>query len=232
MSKNWLKKFNKSALKKKTPLLGFTVLELFILFVVISGGTTAIVVNRYQQTPKQDTSANLPTYETNNSGQSTIKIAEPDQTAPTDTAPNNSQNNAQQKPTNTAPSSSNNTGHLDEWGCYVPAMTPSTDMSNYYQCIRTKKALWCNDQISSPASTFNTAVLQARAAYNSVMNEWEIAQYQTPHNPKSEYLADATAKFNAIYNPAYSTYFTKVQSLNSQGCSLQYPSHESAGQYW
>lgn len=114
---------------------------------------------------------------------------------------------------------------LDQYGC-------ATNTPSYSQCVQNKRQLLCNDQVSAPASAFSSATIQARATYNSVMNEWEIAQYQTPHNAKSEYLADATAKFNAIYEPAYNSYFAKVQSINSQGCNLSYPTRESPGQNW
>lgn len=141
----------------------------------------------------------------------------------------------QSTPAQSTPTQSNNTSKpsittdlgstLDQYGC-------ATNTPSYNQCVQNKIQLWCNNQVSDPASAFSSATTQARSAYNSVMNEWESAQYLTTHSPKSEYLADATSKFNAIYEPAYSTYFAKVQSLNSQGCNLQYPTHESAGQYW
>lgn len=58
-----LKKFNRTVLRKKTPLLGFTILELFILWVVISGGMAAVILTRHQSpTTVQDTSTSQPTY--------------------------------------------------------------------------------------------------------------------------------------------------------------------------
>jgi hypothetical protein len=143
------------------------------------------------------------------------------QNAPTASTPS-PQSSTSSKPANTTSDSGST---LDKYGC-------ATNTPSYSQCVKNAVASWCNAQVSAPSSAFNSATLQARAAYNSVMNEWESAQYSPAHSPKSEYLADATSKFNAIYEPAYSTYFAKAQSLNSQGYSLQYPSHESPGQYW
>lgn len=42
--KTWFEKLNHSVPKKKTPLLGFTVLQLFILFLVISSGAVAVIL--------------------------------------------------------------------------------------------------------------------------------------------------------------------------------------------
>jgi hypothetical protein len=49
MKKSRLKKINLSFLKKKTPILGFTVMEIFILWGVIAGGTVSIVMARQQK---------------------------------------------------------------------------------------------------------------------------------------------------------------------------------------
>lgn len=63
MRKTWFRKLNHSVLKRKTPLLGFTVLQLFILFVVINSGIATIVLSQRQQPTTQDTGANIPIYE-------------------------------------------------------------------------------------------------------------------------------------------------------------------------
>ncbi|MCA9332133.1 hypothetical protein KC968_04315 [Candidatus Saccharibacteria bacterium] len=55
MEKTWFRKLNNFILKKKTPLLGFTVLEVFILWVVINGGIVAVILTRHQSpTTTQD----------------------------------------------------------------------------------------------------------------------------------------------------------------------------------
>jgi hypothetical protein len=133
--------------------------------------------------------------------------------------------NSPQQRSTTQNTTSDSGSTLDQYGC-------ATNTPSYNQCVQNKRTSWCGTQVMTPSSTFNSATLQARTAYNTVMNEWEIMQYKPVHSPKSEYLADATSKFNAIYEPAYNSYFDEVKSLNSQGCTLQYPSHESPGQYW
>lgn len=56
MRKSWLKKVNRNILKKKTPLLGFTVIQLFVMSVVISGSVAAVAISRHQsQVAIQDT---------------------------------------------------------------------------------------------------------------------------------------------------------------------------------
>lgn len=209
-----ISKFYRSVLQKKTSLLSLTVFQLLILLLVINGGVAAIVMARHHSpVAVQDTSSNDST---------NIPESKPDIPKPSTPSTPSSQGSTSAKPTNTTSDSGST---LDQYGC-------ATNTPSYNQCVQNKRQLWCNGQISEPASAFSSATTKARAAYNSVMNEWESAQYQPTHSPKSEYVADATAKFNAIYEPAYSTYSAKVQSLNSQGCNLQYPSHESAGQYW
>jgi cytoskeletal protein RodZ len=207
-----LTRFNRKVLQKKTRLLGLTIAQLTILAVVMSGGTAALIVTHHQSMPT--TTPNTITSESDNpspkSYSSTSQLTPPQST-------NSTQSNTSK------PNASSDAGStLDKYGC-------ATNIPSHDQCVKNAIVLWCNSQISQPALDFNNATLQARSAYNTVMNEWQIEQYKTPHSPYSEYLTDATNKFNAIYEPAYSTYTAKVQSLKSQGCSLQYPSHESPG---
>lgn len=217
--KNWLKKFNQSVLNNKTPLLGFTVIQLIILSLVIGGGTAAIILNRQQEPVTKDTSPSLPTHVTENTD-ATQTNANPTATTPQSTTQNNSRTQVTTKSNNTSDVGSS----LDQYGCV-------TNIPSYSQCVSNAKARLCNSQESGPALAFSTATIQARAAYNSVMNDWQSAQYLPTHNPYSEYLDDAQMKFNAIYEPAFTTYSAKIQSLNSQGCSFAYPAHESPGQY-
>ena len=223
MSKNWLKKFNKSVLKKKTPLLGFTVLELFILFVVISGGTTAIVVNRYQQTSKQDTSANLPTYETNNSGQSTIKIAEPDQVTSENTTQDSSA--TQNTTTNNTPKVDPNS-LPDKYGC-VP------NSSGYENCVKyakqNEKYFQCSELERAANSKYSTQIDKAKAAYDAVLAEWPAAEARMKQqnypqhwitSEHTNFMNDAKTKYNAISKPAYAEYVSTLNSIRSQGCQV------------
>jgi hypothetical protein len=56
MRKSWLKRVNRNVLKKKTPILGFTVIQLLVMSVVISGSVAAVAINRHQsQVAVQDT---------------------------------------------------------------------------------------------------------------------------------------------------------------------------------
>lgn len=221
LNNTMLGKFYRGVLRKKTPLFGFTILQLSILFIVINVGVASAALLVY----KPSTNASMEAASTSENMSRTQSSSQANSNTPnqeTSTQPTNATQSTNSPKSNT---SSDSGSTLDQYGC-------ATNTSSYNQCVQNKKQLWCNSQVSEPASAFSSATTQARAAYNSVMNEWESAQYTTPHSPKSEYEADATSKFNAIYEPAYSTYYSKVQSLNSQGCSLQYSAHESAGQYW
>ncbi|MGB4768116.1 MAG: hypothetical protein WBP22_02555 [Candidatus Saccharimonas sp.] len=190
-------------------------MQFLLMFVVIIGGTAGVIASQHRQPATKDTSTHRPTNETD------TKAALPkEDIIPQD---NTQQSTSSQNSTN--PTGTNDLGStLDQYGC-------ATNTPSYSQCVKNAKALWCDTQVSAPSSVFNSATLQARTAYNTVMNEWEVMQYKTVHSPKSEYLADASNKFNTLYEPAFSTYTTEVQSLNSQGCSIAYPVHESPGQY-
>lgn len=201
MSKSWLKKFNKSVFKKKTPVLGFTVLELFILFIVISGGTTAIVINRYQQPPKLDTNTNLPTYEIDTSKATTPII---------NAEPQNSTQDYSQSSTINAESSSN-----DAW------LEKHNKQMEELQKKQAEEER-CRGLERTANNKYSAAIDRAKAAYDAVMAEWNqvknLPYYQ--RHPYEQYANDAKTKHNAISKPAYAEYVATLNSIRSQGCEV------------
>lgn len=102
MKKSKKQKLNISFLKKKTPILGFTVLQLVILFVVINSGTIAVVLSQRQQADAPTTTTNLPSYE------SSIVEAEPVVKEVEQSTPQNNTNTQSTTPkTNTTNTSAN-----------------------------------------------------------------------------------------------------------------------------
>lgn len=204
-----LKKINHSVLQKKTPLLGFTVLELVILWLVITGGAAAIVITRHQSpTAVQDTNASQPksqnTYSTSDTS--------PQPQQPTGTAQQNSP-----KPQSSGTATTSNLP--DQYGCI-----PQT--SGYDNCVKYAKqnalTLSCDSRAKAAGDTYSATEDQAQAAYDAVMAEWNAVKdqpYQT-HSPYNEYATDAKTKYNAIQKPAYATYVSTLNSLNAQGCSV------------
>lgn len=212
MRKNRFKKFYSNVLKKKTPLLGFTVLESSILLVVISGGTAAVVANRYMQAPEDNTVISEPISEIG-----TNKV--PSSTLDTDTQSNTQESTPQQNSANGSTTPAVNPNSLpDEHGC-VP------QSSGYQDCVKYAKknalTLWCGEQSKKASDTFRPASDKAQEAYDEVMAEWDkvknLPYYQ--RHPYEQYAADAKTKYNAIFKPAYATYVSKINSLNTQGCN-------------
>jgi cytoskeletal protein RodZ len=204
--KAWLEKLNLSVLKKKTPLLGFTILQLFILFIVIGSGTTAVLVSQHQQPALQDTSTSLSTSSTNTEA-----------TAPANTAQDNSQKSSSTQ-TSTNSTSKVSSSLSDQYGC-IP-QTPGYD-----NCVKSAKqnalTLSCGSHAKTAGDTYSAKEDQAQAAYDAVMAEWNAVKdqpYQT-HSPYDEYATDAKTKYNAIEKPAYATYASTISSLNAQGCN-------------
>jgi cytoskeletal protein RodZ len=201
---------NLSILKKKTPLLGFTVLQLFILFIVINAGTVAVVLSQRQEPEAQNTTNNLPSYEAN-----TETTAQTANTTPQDTKQNNS------SPQSTATSNkTTTTSNLpDQYGCI-----PQT--SGYESCVTYAKknalSAWCSEQSKKAGDLYIAQSAPAQAAYDAVMAEWNAVKDQPyyTHSPYNEYATDAKTKYNAIEKPAYATYVNTIDSLNAQGCNV------------
>lgn len=210
MRKKWLKKLELSVLGKKTPLLGFTVLQLLILFVVISSGSAAVLVSQRQQPATQGTGTDSSSYET---GTRT--------TTPTiNTVPqNNTQEGSSPQSSATNRTSTTNSNLPDQYGCI-----PQT--SGYDSCVKAAKqnalTLSCDSQAKTAGDTYSAAEDQAQAAYNTVMAEWNTVKDQPyyTHSPYDEYATDAKTKYNAIQKPAYATYVNTLNSLNAQGCNV------------
>lgn len=210
MKKTWLKKLNRSLLKKKTPLLGFTILQLFILFVVISGGTATILVSQHQKQAAPDTSTALPT-----------NAADTKTTAPTiSTAPQGNSTNSSNTQSSTKTTSSKASANLpDQYGCI-----PQT--SGYDSCVKAAKqnafTQSCDSQAKTAGDTYIAQSAPAQAAYDAVMAEWNAVKDQPyyTHSPYDEYATDAKTKYNAIERPAYTTYVSTINSLNAQGCNV------------
>jgi hypothetical protein len=197
-------------LRKKTPLLGFTVLQLVILFLVINGGTVAVLLSQRQEPVAQDTSTNLPTSE--------ASIKEPTQTVST-TPQTTNQTTPTPQNTSTSSKPTANNKLPDQYGCI-----PQT--SGYDSCVTYAKknalSAWCSEQSKKAGDTYYAAESQAKAAYDTVMAEWNAVKDQPyySHHPYDQYATDAKTKYNAIQRPAYSTYVSTINSLNTQGCNV------------
>lgn len=97
--------------------------------------------------------------------------------------------------------------------------------SGYDNCVKYAKqnalTLWCGEQGKNASDTYYPQTINAQAAYDAVMAEWNAVKDQPyyTHSPYSEYAADAKTKYNAIEKPAYATYVNTINSLNAQGCN-------------
>ena len=210
MKKSKKQKFNITFLKKKTPILGFTVLQLVILFVVINSGTIAVVLSQRQQADAPTTSANLPTPESSN-----IEAKSVVEEVKQDTPQNNTSTQSTTPKTNNTNTASNTP---DQYGC-----VPSS--AGYESCVMYSKknalSAWCSEQSKKAGDTYYPASLKAKAAYDVVMAEWDsvkdLPYYQ--RHPYDQYATDAKTKYNAIIKPAYTTYVNSINSLNTQGCN-------------
>lgn len=202
MKKTWLKKINNSVLKKKTPLLGFTVLQLFMLFVLINSGTAALVLSQRKPPATQDTNTTIPTTQSNTQEPTPITDA-----TPQDTTQTNSNNQTQTRKTQ---SSSN-----DEW-------LKAHDAQRKVEEAKRVESERCNTANSSASSKYSAAIDQAKAAYDTVMAEWnqvkDLPYYQ--RHPYEQYATDAKTKHNAISRPAYQEYVSTVNALKAQGCQV------------
>lgn len=222
MKKSKKQKFNISFLKKKTPILGFTVLQLVILFVVINSGTIAVVLSQRQQADAPTTSTNLPSYEASNVEVEPV-VKEVEQSTP--------QNNTNTQSTTPKTNTTNTSASLpDQYGC-----VPSS--SGYESCVMYAKknelSAWCSEQSYKAGGTYNLATDKAKVAYDTVMAEWDAVKdlpYYQRH-PYEQYATDAKTKHNAISKPAYTTYVSTINSLNSKGCNeiLSYTDTSWAG---
>jgi len=209
MRKTWFKKLNHSVLKKRTPLLGFNVLQVFILFLVINGGAAAVILSQRQQPVTQNTDTTLPNYDTG----TTV-------TTPTkNTAPQGNTQKSSSTQNSTNSTSKVSSSLPDQYGCI-----PQT--SGYDSCVKYAKqnalTLSCDSQAKTAGDTYSATTDQAQAAYDAVMAEWNAVKDQPyyTHSPYDEYATDAKTKYNAIEKPAYAIYASTINSLNAQGCSV------------
>lgn len=155
-----LKEFNRSVLQKKTPLLGLTVLQLFILWVVINGGIATVIMASHQPPAAiQDASTNMPT-----------RKPEAQTVAPTqDTAPQH--NASTQDSINTTPRGSTN-----------------TDRQTHEDAMLEIK--WKNEQCMEPldraVDKLDSAQQSAQSDYNAAISTINYAagteQYRAAYN--------------------------------------------------
>ncbi|MFA5004342.1 MAG: hypothetical protein WC498_03655 [Candidatus Saccharimonadales bacterium] len=184
-------------------------MQLSILFIVINGGVIAIALSQRQEPVVQDTSTNLPTYEADTREATPIANKVPQDT--TQDSPN-----TQSSPRNIPPTS--NASLPDEYGC-IP------QSSGYESCVTYAKknalSAWCSEQSKKAGDIYYPASVKAKAAYDVVMAEWDsvkdLPYYQ--RHPYEQYATDAKTKYNAIIKPAYTTYVSTINSLNTQGCN-------------
>lgn len=215
MNKSKHQKFNTSFLKKKTPILGFTVLQLVILLVVISSGTTAVVLSQRQQVDAPTTSTNLPSYEFSKIEAETV-VKEAEQSTP--------QNNTNTQSTTTK---TNTTSSLpDQYGCI-----PNT--SGYDSCVmyakKNEQYFKCRDMEKAAYDKYSAVGDKAWATRDAVLAEWKtvyarMVEQNYPLNAinseEARYKTMAYTDTNAIIKPAYSEYVSTLNSIKSQGCEV------------
>lgn len=216
MKKTWFKRLNHSVLKKKTPLLGLTVLQLFILFLVINGGAVAVILSQRQQPVTQNTGVALPAYDTD-----TTVTTQTKNTAPQD---NTQKSSSTQSSTNSTPKVSSSLP--DQYGCI-----PQT--SGYDSCVKYAKqnalTLWCSDMERAAYAKYSAVGDKAWATRDSVLAEWKtvyarMVQQNYPLNAinseEARYKKMAYTDTNAIIKPAYAEYVATLNSIRSQGCEV------------
>lgn len=201
--------FYRRVLLKRLRFVGLSVLELSILTALLCGGVSALYLTKHHETettPVAQTSDDTSAAQTN---------ATPAANNTQDTAQNNSA-------TQSAPAKNKQATSAqmpDQYGCI-----PQT--AGYDNCVAMAKknalSAWCSDQGKKASDTYIAQSAGAQPAYDAVMAEWNAVKDQPyyTHSPYEEYAADAKTKFNAIEKPAYATYLSTINSLNSQGCNL------------
>jgi|GEM_PF-3274782 len=218
MKKSKKQKFNISFLKKKTPILGFTVLQLVILFVVINSGTIAVVLSQRQQADAPTTSTNLPAYESNNIETDTL-VKEAEQDTP--------QNNTNTQSTTPKTNNTSTTSSLpDQYGC-----VPSS--SGYENCVmyakKNEKYFKCSDMERAAYDKYSAVGDKAWATRDAVLAEWKtvyarMVEQNYPLNAinseETRYKKMAYTDTNTLIKPAYSEYVSTLNSLKSQGCEV------------
>lgn len=196
---------------KRLRFISLSVLELSVLTAVLSGGVSALYLTRHHNkqaelTPTTQTSNTTPATQPQESNVATNPQNTTQNTSIAENAP------AKTKQTTSAPMP-------DQYGCI-----PQT--AGYDSCVVAAKknalSAWCSDQDKKASDTYIAQSAGAQPAYDAVMAEWNSVKDQPyyTHSPYEEYAADAKTKFNAIEKPAYTTYVSKINSLNSQGCTL------------
>ncbi len=206
MKKSKKQKFNISFLKKKTPILRFTVLQLVILFVAINSGTIAVVLSQRQQADAPTTSTNLPIYEASNNEVEPV-VKEVQQNTP--------QNNNQDNPTTSNTTRNTDTTSNDAW-----AEKHDREMAELNKRLAEQDRCWNLEKTAN--DKYTSATSRARAAYDVVMAEWDqvkdLPYYQ--RHPYEQYETDAKTKHNAISKPAYQEYVNTLNGLRAQGCEI------------
>lgn len=202
MKKSKTQKFNLSFLKKKTPILGFTVLQLVLLFVVINSGTVAVVLSQREKADAPTTSTNLPVYETSKDEvEPVVKEVE--------------QNTPQNQPTTPNTTRNTETTSNDAW-----AEKHDREMAELNKRLAEQDRCWNLEKTAN--NTYTSATSRARAAYDVVMAEWDqvkdLPYYQ--RHPYEQYETDAKTKHNAISKPAYQEYVNTLNNLRAQGCEI------------
>ena len=145
-------------------------------------------------------------------------------------------NTPEQQPARTQNPPANNTPRVnpnslpDKYGC-IP------QSSGYQDCVKTAKQnelnARCYEQERSANSKYSAAIDNAKAAYDTVMADWEkvkdLPYYQ--RHPYDQYATDAKTKHNAISKPAYLEYVSTLNSIRGQGCQVTqlYPDYSWAG---
>lgn len=207
------KKFNRTVLHKKTPLLSFTVLELSILCMVMIGGALAIIARSQSPSITGDTTSS----QAENKG--IYSTSDTDSHQPTSTK---QQNNPQ--PQNSGTTTKSNLP--DQYGCI-----PQT--SGYDACVKAAKAnklyFWCSDMEKAAYDKYSAVGDKAWATRDAVLAEWKtvytrMVQQNYPLNAinseEARYKKMAYTDTNAIIKPAYTEYVSTLNSLKSQGCEV------------
>lgn len=231
-------------LKKKTPILRLTILQLLILSILIISGAATILFNQYQQSAERTANSTPITSATSESEKTTAQKEEEPKSESNSPAGN-------QKNNDHSAGSSNLVAHNDEWGCtyYTGFSGTNEDIKlsktlndTYEYCVSVNKQKYCVEQESLLMDAYFKAKNQAQQSYDDVKNgtymlrDKNLAlsappgvyrnQLATSYNQGIDY---AYSEYKSIYDPAYNTYNNTVSTLNStpKNCGLSRPTYSA-----
>lgn len=139
---------------------------------------------------------------------------------PTTTAPTPDSNSTPTQPV-TSPGSS-----TSESGSSESQQNSATDQALNSALSQLSFQITCGQQAGNAFNTYSNALAQAGSTYTSTYNtevdNWEAEEGTTnapPVDLQNDFWDDATSAYNAIADPAWTTYSNIASSLTSQGCT-------------